>query len=73
MRDFVGNLIEVGDKVVYSRTVGSKLDMVEVAVLGFTDTRVKVTPIGIGDHKRGYALCNPIKLVIYEKAGGYLR
>ena len=70
MRDFIGNRIEVGDEVVYSRILGSKLVMEKVEVLGFTDTKVKITALSATDDKRGYSLCKPNKLVIVKKVGG---
>ncbi len=71
MRDFVGVLLEVGDKVVYSRILGSKLVMEDVEVLGFTDSKVKITALSVSDDKRGYSLCSPERLVVYEKVGAY--
>lgn len=68
MKDFVGKTLEVGDKVVYSRIVGSKLCMEEVEVIGFTNCKVKVTPLSCLDDKRGFHPANPDRLVIYEKA-----
>ena len=67
MRDFVGMLLEVGDKVVYSRLLGSKLVMDDVEVLGFTDTKVKITALSVNDERRGYSLCSPNRLVVWEK------
>lgn len=67
MTDFVGTILEVGDEVVYSRVLGSKLVMEKVEVLGFTDSKVKVTALSVSDDKRGYSLCNPDKLVVVVK------
>lgn len=67
MRDFVGVILEVGDKVVYSRLLGSKLVMDDVEVLGFTDTKVKITALSCNDEKRGYSVANPDRLVVWEK------
>lgn len=67
MRDFVGTQIDVGDKVVYSRLLGSKLLMEDVEVLGFTKEKVKVTPLSVPDERRGYSLANPNRLVVWEK------
>lgn len=71
MRDFVGVLLEVGDKVVYSRILGSKLVMDDVEVLGFSNSKVKITALSVTDDKRGYSLCNPDRLVVYEKVRSY--
>lgn len=65
-KDFNGRPLSVGDNVVYSRILGSKLAMEAVEVLGFTDTKVKITALSCYDDKRGYSLCTPDKLVIYE-------
>jgi hypothetical protein len=67
MTDFVGTILEVGDEVVYSRILGSKLVMEKVEVLGFTDTKVKITALSANDDRRGYALCNPDRLVVVRK------
>jgi hypothetical protein len=67
MKDFVGTILEVGDEVVYSRILGSKLVMEKVEVLGFTDTKVKVTALSCYDDRRGYSLCNPDRLVVVGK------
>lgn len=67
MKDFVGTILERGDEVVYSRVLGSKLVMEKVKVLGFTATKVKITALSWEDCKRGYALCNPDKLVVVGK------
>ena len=67
MTDFVGTFLDVGDKVVYSRLLGSKLIMEDVEVLGFTDTKVKITALSVNDERRGYSLCSPDRLVVYEK------
>jgi hypothetical protein len=66
MRDFVGTQLDVGDKVVYSRMIGNKLEMIDTVVLGFTDSKVKIEPVSCSDDKRGYALCTPEKLVVYD-------
>lgn len=67
MTDFVGTFLDVGDKVVYSRLLGSKLVMDDVEVLGFTDTKVKITALSVNDERKGYSLCMPTRLVVYEK------
>ena len=67
MRDFVGTVLEVGDEVVYSRILGSKLVMDVVEVLGFTNTKVKITALSVNDERRGYSLCSPNRLVVWEK------
>ena len=67
MRDFVGVILEVGDKVVYSRQLGSALVMDAVEVLGFTDSKVKITALSVNDERKGYSLCNPNRLVVYKK------
>ena len=69
MFDFVGNRIDVGDRVVYCRVLSSKAVMEDVDVLGFTETMVKITPLSCKDAKRGYSLCNPDRLVVFEKVG----
>ena len=71
MTDFVGTFLDVGDKVVYSRLLGSDLVMDDVEVLGFTNTKVKITPLSCADEKRGYALANPNRLVVWEKTKGF--
>jgi hypothetical protein len=67
VKDFVGTVLEVGDEVVYSRILGNKLVMEKVEVLGFTDTKVKITALSCADDKRGHSLCNPDKLVVVGK------
>ena len=67
MTDFVGRTLEIGDDVVYSRILGSKLVMEKVEVLGFTNTKVKVTPLSCADVGKGYTLCNPDRLVMVGK------
>jgi hypothetical protein len=67
MFDFVGTRIDEGDKAVYCRTIGSHVVMEDVKVHGFTDTMVKIDPLSVRDTRKGYTLCNPDKLVVYEK------
>lgn len=67
MTDFVGTVLEVGDEVVYSRILGSKLVMEKVEVLGFTKTKVKVTALSCADVVRGFSLVYPERLVIVGK------
>ena len=67
MKDFVGTMLEVGDKVVYSRLLGSKLVMDAVEVLGFTDSKVKSTALSVADERREYSRANPNRLVVWEK------
>lgn len=66
MKDFVGTILEVGDKVVYCRSVGSHVLMEDVEVLGFTDSKVKITALSVNDERRGYSLCSPDRLVVYD-------
>lgn len=42
MKDFVGNELQIGDKVVYCRRRKSGMDMIKTVVLGFTEKMVKV-------------------------------
>lgn len=67
MTDFVGTFLDVGDKAVYSRLLGSKLVMDDVEVIGFTDSKVKITALSVNDERRGYSLANPNRLVVWEK------
>lgn len=67
MRDFVGEVLEIGDEVVYSRILGSKLVMEKVEVLGFTKTKVKITALSCADVIRGFSLVYPDKLVVVGK------
>ena len=71
MTDFIGNQINIGDKAVYCRMLGNRIAMEQVDIFGFTDTKVKITPLSCADDKRGYSLCTPEKLVVYEKAKTY--
>jgi hypothetical protein len=41
--------------------------MEDVEVLGFTDSKVKITALSVNDERRGYTLCNPDRLVVWEK------
>jgi hypothetical protein len=66
MRDFVGTPLKVGDRVVYCKVIGSKLVMEAVEILGFTESRVKITPVSCADAKKGYSTCTPDKLVFVE-------
>lgn len=68
MKDFVGTQIDIGDKAVYSRLLGGKLVMEEVEVFGFTDSKVRITPLSCMDEKRGYHPANPDRLVVVKKA-----
>lgn len=67
MKDFVGTILEVGDEVVYSRVLGSRLIMEAVDVLGFTDVKVKITALSANDAKKGYSVCSPDRLVVVRK------
>ena len=67
MVDYVGKPLEVGDRVVYPKMFGSNMVKFTVEVYGFTDTKVKITPISVKDENRGYSLCSPDSLIIYEK------
>ena len=71
MKDFVGTILEVGDEVVYSRVLGSKLVMEDVEVLGFTESKVKITALSVNDDRRGYSLCYPDKLVVVRTVVGF--
>ena len=68
MFDFVGTRIDEGDRVVYCRQISHHVVMEDVKVHGFTDSMVKIDPLSVSDTRKGYTLCTPDKLVVYEKA-----
>lgn len=42
MKDFVGNELHIGDKIVYVRSIRHGIDMRKTEVLGFTSKMVKI-------------------------------
>lgn len=59
MKDFVGKELNIGDKVVYCRTIDKQMDRVITKVIGFTDISVKVEPYTPTGVKRGFNAVNP--------------
>lgn len=67
MKDFVGQKLEVGDKVVYCRTYGRSKDMRTTTVLGFTENSIKVEPYTYDGRQKGYNLVAPGNCVKYHE------
>lgn len=67
MKDFVGQKLKVGDKVVYCRTYGHSMDMVTTTILGFTEKSVKVAPYTWRGRDKGYDTVAPNNCVKYHE------
>lgn len=66
MYDFVGNKLEIGDKVVYCRTVDKQMDRVITTVVGFVGKSVKVEPYTWDGERRGYNTVDPYNCIKYQ-------
>lgn len=66
MKDFVGNELRVGDKVVYACTRGSGTYMGVKEIIGFTEKMVKVKTDSYYHH-REYDLIQSRNCVLYRE------
>ena len=60
MKDFVGNELHIGDKIIYAYTSHHSMCMIETEVVGFTDKMVKYR--SYGDNIK---LARPSNCVLY--------
>lgn len=66
MKDFVGNELQIGDKVVYCRSRKNGMDMIKTVVVGFTEKMVKVEKLhSWGD--KDYTVVAASNCVLYQE------
>lgn len=66
MKDFVGNELQIGDKVVYCRSRKNGMDMIKTVVVGFTEKMVKVEKLRSWDDK-DYTVVASGNCVLYQE------
>lgn len=66
MKDFVGNELQIGDKVVYCRSRKSGMDMIKTVVVGFTEKMVKVEKLQSWDDK-DYTVVSASNCILYQE------
>lgn len=66
MKDFVGNELQIGDKVVYCRSRKNGMDMIKTVVVGFTEKMVKVEKLRSWDDK-DYTVVAAGNCVLYQE------
>ena len=66
MKDFVGNELQIGDKVVYCRSRKNGMDMIKTVVVGFTEKMVKVEKLRSWDDK-DYTVVASGNSVLYQE------
>lgn len=71
MLDFVGNILEIGDKIVCCCMYGKTKDMFISEVIGFTERMVKIPPRYSWVSTK-YSLVSPNNCIVYKQPEGNL-